>query len=182
MKAVIARLHRQTLIVAGVALVLLIVVAVALGTGWASASSRADEQSQRADKREGQVMSLKYDLSVANGTIKTIQDEADKTQKDLEQLDSDKAELAKQKAAFEKQQEVVASSQLEDGVHVVGTDTAAGVYSIKSSEQCYYAWKTSTAADSTIRDNNIVSGPATVTLRAGDIFETNRCGTWSKVG
>lgn len=70
---------------------------------------------------------------------------------------------------------------MDDGVHLVGTNATRGAYSANGVER-YYVWKTSTGADAQIVDNNIVTGPVTVTLVAGQTFETTSCGTWTKVG
>ncbi|GAA0960126.1 hypothetical protein [Frigoribacterium faeni] len=90
------------------------------------------------------------------------------------------AELDARDAALDAAEQVVADSKFSDGIHLVGTNVAAGVYSLADSSDCYYVWKTSTGADADIIDNNIVNGPATVTLVDGDIFETRGCGEWSK--
>lgn len=73
------------------------------------------------------------------------------------------------------------ANQFGDGVHLVGTNVTPGVYSATGVE-CYYVWKSGTGADAQIVDNNIVTGPVTVTLVAGQTFETDQCGTWTKVG
>jgi gas vesicle protein len=90
------------------------------------------------------------------------------------------AELDARDAALDTAEQVVADSKFSDGIHLVGTNVTAGSYSLADSSDCYYAWKTSTGADAEIIDNNIVNGPATVTLVDGDIFETRGCGEWSK--
>lgn len=65
---------------------------------------------------------------------------------------------------------------------IVGEDVKPGTY--RSGEifgMCYYVWKTSTASDADIIDNNTVrDGRATVTLRNGDVFESQDSGTWSR--
>jgi hypothetical protein len=84
--------------------------------------------------------------------------------------------------AVTKAETQITASQFTDGVHLVGTNVAPGTYSITESASCYYAWMSGTGSDANIVTNNIVSGPATVTLKAGDVFETSRCGTWNKTG
>lgn len=76
----------------------------------------------------------------------------------------------------------VEKDQFSDGMHLVGTNVTPGIYAISTSTRCYYAWKSGTGSDAEIVDNEIVNGPATVTLKAGEVFESNRCGKWSKVG
>jgi hypothetical protein len=74
-----------------------------------------------------------------------------------------------------------------DGVFEIGTDVKPGKYhtagpSGDNPVGCYYAY---TKADGTIVDNNIVNGPATITIlssRVGLSFESSACQTWTKVG
>lgn len=75
------------------------------------------------------------------------------------------------------------SQQFGAGVHVVGRTVEPGTYSTNGGENCYYSWKSGTGSDASIIDNNIVDGPATVTLNEGDVFETSsRCAKWTKTG
>lgn len=119
------------------------------------------------------------DLRVEKGKLETAANDVEKQQ---EAADTRDAELAARETAVGAAEVAQKASQFRDGVHIVGTTVTAGVYSISTSDSCYYVWRTGTGSDSEIVDNNIVSGPATVTLRDGEVFETSRCGTWSKVG
>jgi len=126
---------------------------------------------------------------VLNTRLGVANDKAAAAEAKKAELDARDAALAKAEAQLKADQAVldatiqqVQDSQFSDGVHLVGTNVAPGVYSISNGSSCYYAWMTGTGSDADIIDNNIVNGPATVTLRPGDVFETNRCGTWTKVG
>lgn len=71
------------------------------------------------------------------------------------------------------------------GVVVVGSDVDPGVYKTTGPDGsntmgCYYAFKSGTDADAQIIDNNIVQGPATVTLKQGNVFESRSCDDWHK--
>ncbi|MFT4051592.1 MAG: hypothetical protein QM677_04985 [Microbacterium sp.] len=93
--------------------------------------------------------------------------------------------VAARESAVQETEDQIAASSFGSGIRLVGTNTAAGTYTTEeiTSGMCYYVWKTSTASDADIIDNNIVeSGTATVTLQDGDIFESSGCGTWTKVG
>ncbi len=131
------------------------------------------------DKQLGDV---KSQLGIANNDLDAsnqhITDIADRETA----LTAGEAKLKADQAALDAQTKQVQSTQFGDGVHLVGTTITPGVYSISSGSNCYYAWMSGTGSDADIIDNNIVSGPAVVTLKAGDIFETNRCGTWTKIG
>ncbi|MDQ1130252.1 hypothetical protein [Microbacterium sp. SORGH_AS_0888] len=93
------------------------------------------------------------------------------------------ADVAAREAAVKKTEQQVAANSFGEGIRLVGKNTAPGVYTTGTitSGRCYYVWKTSTASDADIVDNNIVkSGTATVTLRDGEVFSSNSCGTWTK--
>lgn len=97
------------------------------------------------------------------------------------------ADLAAKEKAFDEKQKVVAQSQISNGLHVVGKDVQPGVYSTTGGSGsnpvgCYYAWKSGTGSDADIVDNNIVKGPATITLRDGEVFESSSCAVWNKQG
>jgi len=171
-----------------------LIVAAALGTGWGVAAAHANAWA-------GHSAALQKDLDAARGNLKSVSEDRDTylgklqdaaTEKaaaeakqheldsKLAAADDAKSKLAELQKQFDEAQKQAIASELSDGVHVVGTDTAAGTYSIATSSTCYYAWKSGTGSDATIIDNNIVDGPATVTLRAGDVFETKGCGVWKK--
>ncbi|TFC81153.1 hypothetical protein E3T23_06555 [Cryobacterium cheniae] len=95
---------------------------------------------------------------------------------------ADQASLKAGQDALAASTQQVAKDQFSDGMHLVGTNVTPGTYAISTSTRCYYAWKSGTGSDAEIVDNEIVNGPATVTLKAGEVFESNRCGKWTKVG
>jgi hypothetical protein len=66
-----------------------------------------------------------------------------------------------------------------DGLWEVGVDVEAGKYKTSGSDSCYYAILASTDS-SDILDNNAGAGPRTVTIRDGQYFESQRCGTWTR--
>lgn len=69
-----------------------------------------------------------------------------------------------------------------DGVYEVGVDKNPGKWKTAGTgRSCYYAILRSSATND-IADNNNVTGPATVTINAGQYFESSRCGTWQRVG
>ena len=65
-----------------------------------------------------------------------------------------------------------------DGVYEVGVDMKAGTYKSVDNADCYYA-VLGDANGNNILSNNIVSGPAVVSVSAGTFFETTRCGDWT---
>lgn len=79
-----------------------------------------------------------------------------------------------------------AAPSIEEGTWSVGEDFPAGTYQAKGAPgNCYYAVYKSSTDTSTldgIVTNHIGGGNLKVVLKAGQGFETKRCGVWSKVG
>ncbi len=75
-----------------------------------------------------------------------------------------------------------AAPTITDGTWTVGEDFPAGTYKTTGSgSTCYWAIYKSGTNGSDIIDNHIGGGNLRVTLKAGQDFETARCGTWAKV-
>ena len=136
----------------------------------------------KLDESRDQNEVLSTEVDVAND--KATAADARKADLDARDVALKKAEeqLKADQATLDAKTKQVQDSQFGDGVHLVGTNVLPGVYSISNGSNCYYAWMSGTGSGAAIVDNNIVSGPATVTLQPGEVFETNRCGTWTKVG
>lgn len=134
-----------------------------------------EAKDQDIDEQREQISDLRVEKGKLEAAASDVEDQ---------QIAADirDAELAARETAVSAAETAKKASQFGNGVHIVGMNVTAGTYSIASSTDCYYAWMSGTGSDADIIDNNIVSGPATVTLRDGDVFETNRCGTWTKVG
>lgn len=65
------------------------------------------------------------------------------------------------------------------GTFEVGVDIAAGKYKTSGGDTCYWARLAENDGSSgDILDNGLGAGPQTVTVRDGEYFETQRCGTW----
>lgn len=78
----------------------------------------------------------------------------------------------------------VVAATIEDGQWEVGVDVPAGVYKVTTAmdpgSTCYWSI-TQTGNPDNIIDNDLVTGgKPTVTLKRGQDFTTNRCGTWTK--
>lgn len=79
-----------------------------------------------------------------------------------------------------------AAATIDEGTWEVGVDVAPGRYktteAVDPDGMCY--WKiTTTGSPDHIVDNDIVSGgKPTVTIKKGQDFTTQDCGTWKKVG
>lgn len=68
---------------------------------------------------------------------------------------------------------------VSEGTYEVGVDVAPGKYKTTGGKSCYWARLRDTAARDII-GNGIGDGPAVVTVRAGELFETARCAPWTK--
>lgn len=77
-----------------------------------------------------------------------------------------------------------AAAAIEEGTWEVGVDVAPGRYKTTAAVDGMCYWKiTTTGKPDNIVDNDIVTGGRpTVTLKKGQDFTTQDCGTWSKVG
>ncbi|PJJ65367.1 hypothetical protein [Compostimonas suwonensis] len=138
-------------------------------------SMRSENSSLRTKVDEANVKEAEFDSRSAD---------LDERAAALDQRDKDVAAREVAVGSAEQQQ---AANEVRNGVHVVGQGVSAGVYvtdgpSGTNSAGCYYAWKSGTGSDADIVDNNIVDGAATVTLADGDVFESNSCQVWRKVG
>jgi hypothetical protein len=73
---------------------------------------------------------------------------------------------------------------ISDGMHEVGVDVKAGQYktSVPEGASCYWERSRDDSGDSTIA-NELQDGPArqSVTIKKGEFFKTEDCGTWKRV-
>ena len=71
-----------------------------------------------------------------------------------------------------------------DGIHEVGVDVKAGQYktSVPEGASCYWERSRDDSGDSIIA-NELQDGPArqSVTIKKGEFFKTEDCGTWKRV-
>jgi hypothetical protein len=67
------------------------------------------------------------------------------------------------------------------GVWRVGVDIQPGTYQSSGGDACFWARLYGFQGNSQL-ESNVAFGPTTVVIRAGDLgFESNRCGTWTRV-
>ncbi len=72
---------------------------------------------------------------------------------------------------------------IKEGDWVVGEEIEPGTYETAATDRCYWARSKDATGDLlTIIANDNADGAATVTISAGEMFRSNRCGTWTKVG
>lgn len=105
---------------------------------------------------------------------KEIADAEEALRDQLDDVTAREDELATQERAAK------ASTVEGDGLFEVGEDIKAGQYKTPGGTfNCYYAILGSSNT-SDILDNNNVEGPAIVTLRAGQYFQTSGCEQWKR--
>jgi hypothetical protein len=77
----------------------------------------------------------------------------------------------------------VAVSQINDGIHEVGVDVKAGQYKTSVPEGAFCYWERSRGDPISDSTSSYKEGPAhlSVTLKKGESFDTEDCGTWQKV-
>ncbi|WP_306232282.1 hypothetical protein [Agrococcus beijingensis] len=177
--AATAKPRRAPWIVAAVATVAALVAGgLAVSSGAASAAA-AEEATDR-------IASLETRNDNLQSSLERSESERDEAVTALteaqEAFEAWEAELTARESAVTQEEATAATREFGNGLHVIGTTVEPGVYSTPGQGSCYYAWMSGTGSDADIIDNNIVSGPVTVTLRSGDVFESSRCGTWTKTG
>lgn len=80
------------------------------------------------------------------------------------------------------------ATAIDDGTYTVGAgpdNIAAGTYKVTGADKkCYWAiYKSGQNQDfSAMVNNHLGGGNLSVTLKAGQDFETKRCGTWKRAG
>jgi len=98
-------------------------------------------------------------------------------------LDTRDQELQEREKAVGKIEAEQLENSVESGVWTVGSDIKAGTYRTKESvgSDCYWAVLQTGTNGSDIIDNGIPGGGRpTVTVKKGQDFESQRCGTWVK--
>ncbi|WP_432923535.1 hypothetical protein ACQPZZ_26830 [Microbispora sp. CA-135349] len=79
-----------------------------------------------------------------------------------------------------------ATTMAGDGQYLVGEDIKPGTYKTAGTDggfACYWArLRNATGEFSAIIANDNITGPARVTLKKGEYFETKRCQPWKRTG
>ncbi|QOC24800.1 hypothetical protein IC744_16185 [Microbacterium hominis] len=172
---------------AGVLGLILGATAVAIPAQIAASGSAAQlaSSTETRDTLEIDLKNAKSSLRTSESQLSTAEASLEELQGRVSDLEAREAAVTEREAAVKTTEQTIAANSFGEGIRLVGKNTAAGVYTTAeiTSGSCYYVWRTSTASDAEIIDNNIVkSGTATVTLRDGDVFESSRCGKWTKTG
>lgn len=138
---------------------------------------------------------LKEDLDAASSSVNTQQADVEgalKSADDREaKLDEREAELEKMASALDERESAVSDEEKKvtestfgEGRWVVGDDIKAGTYKTSEpveSTSCYWAITTSGSNGNDIIANDFATkGNHTVTLKKGQDFESQDCGSWKR--
>ncbi len=171
-------------------------VGLALGAGGATVvaentigkwSAKVDTVTAERDHFRTSFAAATEQRDEALEAVQTVADRETALEARAEELDAARVELLDLAGDLEEREKAVglaeekaAANSITEGVWLVGEDIKAGRYRTKeevSGGSCY--WKIHKGSD--IIDNEIVTGGRpTVTLRDGQEFTTQRCGTWVK--
>jgi outer membrane murein-binding lipoprotein Lpp len=75
-----------------------------------------------------------------------------------------------------------AANQFGGGTVIVGRDITPGQYQSAGGGGCYWEFLSGTGSDAEIIDNHYGPGQQYATLADGQVFKSNGCGTWNRVG
>lgn len=167
----------------------LVVVVLGLAGAWVAQNEvTRNEAAKVLDLRETRD-GLQDELSVAQDRLAEVSSEnEDRKSREADLAAAEAAvaqrenEVGTREAAVTATEEQVAANTITEGVWTVGVDIEAGTYRTKEAPtDCYWAIYTSgTNQDDIIQNDIVTGGMPTVTLREGQDFETNRCGSWVK--
>lgn len=169
----------------------------ALGMAFGE-SSRADyvRPEEHAALRAG-IADLEDQLADRHRKIAELRDELDERDAEiaefLRQVVQRRADLATREAELQEREEALSAleertpvSAFGNGVVVAGKDVEPGDYRTAGPDGsnplgCYFAFRTSTAADAEIMRNELIEdGQARASLAEGDVFESSACQQWVK--
>lgn len=158
----------------------------------AELQSTEDELSSAQDElsaTQGELASTETERDEIAGGLPAREDAVKEAEAALDQreeaLSKEEADLRKASAAVARRERAVGTVEKEiasntipgDGVYQVGVDMQPGLYKTPGAADCYYAVLGDPNGND-IKSNNIVSGPSTVTVAAGEYFETQGCADW----
>lgn len=154
---------------------LLVVVGVVIGA--LARNHVVDDQRRRVAGAEQQVLSLRQELAQRQNAIAEQQRQI---ARDREQLAHLRETLAQQRPRPPESPAGAQATSFDDGLYQVGVAIQPGQYHTGGSDSCYWA-KLASGDTNRVIVNNIGAGPQTLTIDS-PYFESEGCGTWTKVG
>jgi len=193
------RLGWPFLVATTAALVLLVVLVVTLASSESTKSDLQAEVDDLTAARDDALARVEAAEQTAEERVAAAQERADRTideaQDELDErsrrLDDREAAIEDLEAELESQaaylDELIGhaeASQFSDGIYLVGSDIQPGRYRNQGGGFCYWARLSGVTGDfNDIIANSNVSGPTVVDISSTDVaFESDGCGTWTKIG
>jgi len=153
-----------------------VLILIGFGAGLLARNSAVNEQQRRAASAELQNSSLRQQVASKQSAL-------DQQQR---QIDQDREQQARLRAALARKPRPPQTpagpntASFSDGLYQVGVAIQPGQYQTDGSDSCYWA-KLSTGDTNRVIVNHFGAGPQTVTIDS-PYFESEGCGTWTKVG
>ncbi len=172
-----ARRRRRPWLVVLATLAGVVILAAGVGIGIGARNHAVDQQKRRTAAAEKQVSSLRDQVSSKQATIDDEQRQIATSRDQQDQLQRRNAQL--QAEAARNQPSGPNATSFSDGLYQAGVGIQPGQYRTDGTDSCYWA-KLSTGDTNSIIDSNLGAGPQTVTIDS-PYFESENCGTWTKV-
>lgn len=165
----------------------------------AAVAAGRDDALVQVEQLTGERDDLKGERDDLKSQLTTSQAKANKAENELAEeraaLDSRSAALdtraseveaaekavAEREAAVTRTEKAVEASKITEGTWTVGRDVKAGKYVVDSpvNDTCYWAiYKSGTNGGVIIENDIVTGGRPTVSLKEGQDFTTQRCGSW----
>lgn len=178
-----------------------IVLVIALVTGtiviqdWRDYSSQIAEDRDAArakletikaerDSFESELLSVQGSLARTKSELSSLTGRSDELAALEAELASREAALDEREAEIEATEATIAANTFGPGTYLVGTDIEPGTYRTTDAVGGYCYWGIyagGTNQEDIIQNDIVTGGRPTVTLSSGQEFDSNRCGTWTKV-
>jgi len=162
--------------IAGAAVGAVLLVAIGATAGVVARNRAVNDQRDRAAGAEQRASSLRDQVSRQQSRIAEQQRELAHDKAQVEQLKRTPPTRPQPKPTPAPN----AATSFGDGLYQVGVAIQPGQYRTDGTGTCYWG-KLSTGNTNDVIVNNYSSGPQTVTIDS-PYFESESCGTWTKVG
>lgn len=151
------------------------VIALFVGVGIGMGDTTNSPEYKALQEKYDTAKKTVGDLPEREAKVKAQEEKLAKAQEAVTSAEKSVAKREKKVGIAEK--EAKANTVSGDGMYEVGSDMKPGRYKTSGSPDCYYAILNSTDT-SDIADNNLPGGPAFVTVREGQYFESRGCADW----
>lgn len=127
---------------------------------------RADVANDRAEAAEAKLTEAQEGMAEREAAVKEAE-----------------GKIVGREAAVAKTEDAIAASSITEGTWTVGRDIAAGSYVTKDLvvDSCYWSiTRGGSNGGDIVENDNVSGGRPTVSLSNGQVFTTERCGSWVK--